>query len=320
MFGSKAVVVSLKPLWKPYETEPPTLETRLALIFSKNWTHFHQTEAQKLCMIYSTSVFSLFPCKASDFPGPPDVLKTPAPHHLHWNAHLCSLSSAGLTDTSDLLNLSAHNTTLSLRLIRHRVAHCVSLLTAWKHEAETCFGSVWGIFQAALLFAAGRHVDFCGAEAHYAADKTRLKVETRRERMLSALIPELWLPISHWFIKVFVGVWSQLWVVFSPRNKIGGKKKSITRELRKRRELLHSETTLLCSTLMECGGEKCITDDWSITLCSVAGLSVSLSASFTPVFFDRWSWKWKKENKSALYFIQNKSSVKVDISELRRFD
>lgn len=219
----------LKPLWKHLETEPPALETRLALIFSKNWTQFHQSEAQKLCRIFSTSVFSLFHCKSSDLPGPPGVLKTPVPHHLHWNVHLRSVSSAGLSDTPDLLNLSAHNTPLSLRLIRHHVA--VSLFAAWKHEAETRSGSVWGIFQPALLFAAGRHVDFRGAEAHYAADKTRLKVETSRERMLSALIPELWLPISHWFIKVFVGVWSRLWVVFSPRNQIGGKKKSITQEL-----------------------------------------------------------------------------------------
>lgn len=50
---------------------------------------------------------------------------------------------------------------------------------------------VRGIFPpvAPLLFAAARHVDFREGEAHYAADKTWLKVEMSRERTLSALIP-----------------------------------------------------------------------------------------------------------------------------------
>lgn len=203
------------------------------------------------------------------------------------------------------------------------VSPCVSLncLETQRRVSAACGG--FSNRPLALLFAAGRHVDFRGAEAHYAADKTRLKVETSRERMLSALIPELWLPISCWFIKVFGGVRSRLWVVFSRCKKNWREKsKLITRELRKIGELLDSETTLLSSILTECGGKKCITDDWSITLCSVARWSVSLSASFTPVLLDRWTWKQKKKMHFMVWILLvwiqaltcgNKSDIKPDI-------
>lgn len=89
VFGSKAVVVSLKPLWKHCETKPPALETRLTVIFSKNWTQFHQTEAQKSCTIYSTRRFE----NASA--APPPLKLTPLQPFFCWS-HRHTWSTAPL--------------------------------------------------------------------------------------------------------------------------------------------------------------------------------------------------------------------------------
>lgn len=138
-------------------------------------------------------------------------------------------------------------------------------------------------------------MDFRGAEADYTADKTRLKVETSRERMLSALIPRTLAHHQQPIHKsVRRGTDSVVGCILSRQKNWREKSKLSTREPK---ELLDSATRLL---------QFNINGMWMPKMHHFVCREVERqSASFTPVLLDRWT--YEKKTHVSVYIVRSGS-------------